>query len=192
MDHAQLSQDINDSFKCFPETQSMAEKVTNYDKVLREKADEYSPLITKEIRIKSTSPWFDSEYQSLRRKRSKGEKYQKSKSVEDKNEYVKLRKETTDLAKDKKINSVKKKIEEGSSKALYQVVNNLTDNTKTNVLPTARSDDELANSFLKYFQEKIEKIKSKFPPQEIKRKGRTKPGIKLLSIFCPTSAEELK
>ena len=75
---------------------------------------------------------------------------------------------------------------------MYQVVNNLTDNEKSNVLPTARSDEELANNFFKYFQEKIEKIRAKFPPQEIKRKGRTKPGIKPLSTFSPTTAEELR
>ena len=40
-------------------------------------------------------------------------------------DYVKLRKETTDLAKDKKTNAIKKKIEEGSSKALYQVYQRL-------------------------------------------------------------------
>ena len=191
MDHARFSQDIHDTLKTYPETKNLAEKITVYDKVLREKADEYSPLLTKEIKIKSTAPWFDSEYQTLRRKRRKAEKkYQKSRSVEDKQEYIKLRKETTKLAKDKKTNAIKKKLEEGSSKALYQVVNNLTDNEKSNVLPKARSDEELANNFLKYFQEKIEKIRAKFPPQEIKRKGRTKPGIKPLSTFSPTTAED--
>ena len=193
MDHARFSQDINDTLKSYPETQNLAEKITIYDKVLKEKADQYSPLITKVIKVKSTAPWFDSEYQTLRRKRRKAEKkYKKSRSAEDKDEYIKLRKDTTELAKDKKTNAIKKKIEEGSSKALYQVVNKLTDNEKSNVLPTARSDEELANNFLKYFQEKIEKIRAKFPPQEVKRKGRTKPGVKQLSTFSPTTAEELR
>ena len=106
--------------------------------------------------------------------------------------FIRLRRETTKLANDKKMNLIKQKIDEGSSKVLYQVVNNLTDNEKARVLPTAKSDEELANNFLNFFQEKIEKIGSKFPPQESKKKARINPGIKKLTNFSPTTEEELR
>ena len=59
---------------------------------------------------------------------------------------MKLRDEACTLAKDKKVSCITKKLEEGSSKTLYQVVNDLTDNKKVKVLPTAKSDEELANN----------------------------------------------
>ena len=168
MDNALFSQEIKDALSSCPETRSMTEKITMYNNVLEEKANKFAPLLTKEIKVKPNAPWFDSEYEELRRKRRKAEKrYRKSKSEQDKNEFIRLRKETTEMAKGKKKNQIKKKIEEGSSKALYQVVNNLTDNEKARVLPTANSDKELAENFLDYFQKKIEKIRAKFPPQQI-------------------------
>ena len=68
-------------------------------------------MTTKVIRVKPEAPWFDSEYQNLRRKRRKAEKiFRKTKTEQDKNEYIKLRKETTKVAKDKKINLIKKRL----------------------------------------------------------------------------------
>lgn len=193
MDHKSFGLDIQATLRRYPETKDMSEKITVYNKVLKEKFDEYAPLTTKVIKVKPAAPWFDSEYQTLRRKRRKAEKrHQRTKTDQDKNEYTKLRKETTKVAKDKKVNLIKKKIEEGTSKTLFQVVNNLTDNAKSNVLPTAKSDKELADNFLHFFQDKIEKIRAKFPPQEVKKKARTKPGIHLLSTFAPTNEEELR
>ena len=46
--------------------------------------------------------------------------------------------------------------------------------------------------FMNFFQQKIEKIRANFSPQEEKKKARTKPGIQLLSTFSPTSEDELR
>ena len=172
----------------------MGEKLSGYNMILRNKADEFAPIKTKEIKIKPNAPWFDSEYKTLRRKRRKAEKrYKKTKTLQDKNEYIKLRKETTEMAKSKKISSIAQKIEKGTLRSLYQVVNNLTDSRKASVLPSAKSDEELANSFLDFFNQKIEKIRSKFPPQEAPRKNNRSPtGVNLLSRFAPTTEEELR
>ena len=72
------------------------------------------------------------------------------------------------------------------------MVNNLTDNKKERVLPTAKTDEELANKFLHYFQQKIEKIRSKFPPQEEQKRASINPNIQLLSTFRPTNEEEVR
>ena len=61
------------------------------------------------------------------------------------------------------------------------------------MFPSAKSDEELANSFLTYFNQKIEKIRSKFPPQETnKSSNRTQAGMNLLSSFTPTTEDELR
>ena len=104
MDHALFCQEIQETLMSYPDTKNMAEKITVYNKVLREKFDKYSPLTTKVIKVKPAAPWFDSEYQTLRRKRRKAEKtYRKTKSDLNKNQYIQLRKETTKVAKLTKI-----------------------------------------------------------------------------------------
>ena len=193
VDHTLFSQEIKEALINSPETSDMSEKVTNYNMVLREKADKFAPCLTKVIKVKPLAPWFDGEYETQRRKRRKAEKkYRRTRSDHDKNEFKRWRKITTELAKEKKIHVIKKKIEEGSSKALYQVVNDLTDNEKARVLPTAKSDDELANNFLHFFQQKIEKIRSKFPAPGVKEEVRVNPNIQQLSTFAPTTEEELR
>ena len=119
-------------------------------------------------------------------------RYHRTGKEEDKDEFKRLRSESTKLAKVKKINLIRKKIEEGSSKALYQVVNNLTDNEKERVLPTAKTDEDLANKFLQYFQQKIEKIRSKFTSQGEEKEANLNPNIQQLSSFRPTTEEELR
>jgi hypothetical protein len=72
-------------------------------------------------------------------------------------------------------------------------VNNLTDSNKEKVLPTARSDEELANKFLHFFQDKIHKIRSKFPQPSARSTSRkVNPQILLLSSFRPTTEDELR
>ena len=156
--------------------------------------DKHAPAKTKEIKLVKKSPWFDEEYVALRKRRRKAEKrFRKSKSQVDKDEFIDLRKQTTQLAKDKKISYVSRKLEQGTTKTLYSVVNELIDNEKEVVLPTAESDEELAERFLKYFKEKIDKIRSKFPAQEHNEDYPDPPSsIQPLSTFRPTNAEELR
>ena len=64
--------------------------------------DSHAPVKTKTIKIPK-APWFDVEYKNLRKKRRKAEKkYRKSFSEQDKQVYIDLRKQTTDLAYSKK------------------------------------------------------------------------------------------
>ena len=52
------------------------------------------------------------------------------------------------------------------------MVNRMIGNTKERVLPTtAESNKDLAKKFLKFFKEKIEKIRVKFPTKEPNNTG---------------------
>ena len=70
----------------------------------------------------------------------------------------------------------------------------MIDNTKERVLPTtAESDKDLANNFLKFFKEKIEKIRAKFPTKEPNNTViLPDPNIRQLSQFSPTTDDELR
>lgn len=195
IDNEQFALEIKKALEEYPKTNDLGERVLAYNTVLRETYNKLAPLQSKVITVKPSAPWFDSEYKTLRRKRRKAEKkYRRTKSDEDKREFVDLRKETTKMAQEKKISRITQKIEQGSSKTLYQVVNHLTDKTQEKVLPTAQSDEELANNFLHFFQQKIQKIRAKFPTNNTKSSTRKQinPEIQQLSSFRPTTEEELR
>ena len=194
IDSTAFCKDLTDKFQASPATKNMAEKVENYNSALSEVLDKHAPIKTKQIKVVATAPWFDVEYISLRKQRRKAEKkFRKSKSQEDKDVYINLRKQTTELAKDKKLSYVTKKLNEGTAKTLYSVVNNLIDNNKEIVLPSAESDKELADGFLQFFKQKIAKIRSNFPVGcSNTSAAHPNPNIQPLSTFEPTNPEELR
>ena len=64
-----------------------------------------------------------------------------------------------------------------------RVVNKLIDNEKDMILPKESSDKELANKFLVYFKEKIEKIRASFTPSPERKSMPINPNIvKWLSL----------
>ena len=156
--------EVTAKFQVNPVTNSVDEIVENYNAVITEVLNKHAPIKTKEIKVVTTAPWFDGEYITLRKQRRKAEKkHRKSGLQVHKEEYVNLRKQTTDVAKNKKKTYVTRKLAQGSSKTLYSVVNELIDNKKEVVLPFSESDKELADSFLHHIKQEIDKIRSNFP-----------------------------
>ena len=194
IDGESFCNEITQRYQASPATNDLKTKVDNYNMILEDVLNKHAPLKTKEIKLVNNSPWFDEEYVALRKQRRKAEKrFHKSGKLADKKEFIGLRKQTTELAKNKKISYVSRKLEQGTSKTLYSVVNQLIDNNKEVVLPSAESDVELAEGFLCYFKEKIDKIRSKFPTQVMDNEILTPDAnIKILSTFRPTDEEELR
>ena len=108
-------------------------------------------------------------YVNLRKLCCKAEKkYKKKKIKADKENYKNLHKQTVELAHHKKCKHYGYKLEGTNNEILYSTINKLLDNGKQIILPDAKSDAELANSFLNYFTEKIEKIRASFQKEIIK------------------------
>ena len=73
--------------------------------------ERYAPLKTLKIKNVPKFSWFDHEYVELRRKQRKAEKQLKiSYDAAYKSIYIKLRKETTKLAKTKKVDYFREKM----------------------------------------------------------------------------------
>ena len=85
-----------------------------------------------------------------------------------KEEFVRLRKQCTDLAHKKKCEYYGSKLDNAGTKLIYKEINRLLDKKQDVVLPDANSDKELADSFMEFFSEKIEKIRSTFPKIQTK------------------------
>ena len=142
---------------------SFGDNITNYNRNLQTILDKHAPMKSKTIKISPNAPWFDGEYDNLRKRRRKAEKvYRRTRLKTDKDIYTNLRKETTSLAYKKKCSYYNDKLKDLDSKSLYASISKLLDKEKEKVLPDCESDVELANSFLDYFKEKIENIRSTF------------------------------
>ena len=159
---------------------------------MKDMMNELAPERTKTIKNVPDSPWFDNEYKQLRKERRKAErKYKKSKLAENCEKYKSLRKQTTDLAYVKKREYYTQKLAEGNSKTMYSVVNKLLDKKQNVVLPEAKSDKELADSFVNYFSDKINKIREKFKVL-VRRTPTTLPvNVTRLNEFERTTEEEI-
>ena len=194
IDSVAFNNKITARYQACPVTIDLQTKVGHYNSILEETLNKHAPLKSKEIKLVNDSPWFDQEYVALRKQRRKAEKkFHKSGLLADKEKFVDLRKQTTELAKNKKLSYVSEKLESGTSKTLYSVVNQLIDNNKEVSLPSANSDVELAENFLKYFKEKIDKIRAKFPTYDHEAADPApNANLKTLSTFRPTNAEELR
>ena len=122
---------------------SVGEYVSEYDRELSAVLNKHAPVVTKRVKIVENAPWFDDEYRQLRKRRRNAEKkFKRTNNLDDKNDFIELRKETTIMACRKKKHYYSSKIEEAISKpkCLYGVVNKLLDAKKESVLPTAESD----------------------------------------------------
>ena len=157
--------------------------------------DNYAPLITKTIKDRSTAPWFDGEYKTLRNKRRHAEKnWRKTNSELDRAAYVDLRNKCNELALQKKKQFYMEQFKKNnySPKSLYKFVDSFTDRENSSVLPPNESLQTTVDNFSDFFQEKIEKIREKFPSPPL---SSIEPSVqfsgKWLNIFRPTTIDEI-
>ena len=195
VDMLKFREDVQEKLGALPTTNNLGAMVDSYNSALREIVDASAPLKTTKIKIVEMAPWFDREYADLRKERRRAEKkYHRTRLEADKKVYTALRREAINTSFDKKKEYISKRLEKNPSKNLYSVVNELTDNKKVAVLPNAISDKELADNFMTFFCEKIEKIRASFIPVNAPRTFVVVdncPEIVKLSEFEPATLEEI-
>ena len=147
--------------KIFDET-SFCSAIDSYNGALKCTLDAVAPIKEKVIKAVPRAPWFDQEYIELRRERRLAEKhFRRTKLTVDWNRYTDLRKQATKLSKRKKVEFYREKVDAaaGSQKALYATVRELSGLKKSPVYPSNQTDKELANSFARFFVEKVNAIR---------------------------------
>ena len=145
------------------EVVTLEENINLYNKVLLNELNSLAPLKSKSVKIVPNAPWFDCEYENLRKLSRKAEKQYKRTGMEVHKENCRnLRKQTIDLASKKCKYYIDKIDNCPNSKTLSSVINKLFDKNQDDILLFGENDKELANSFLDYFIKKIENIGSKF------------------------------
>ena len=195
VNNEQFSTEVKQIYETVPPG-NMKDKALAYNTVMKEIADTHAPLKRKEIKIVPSAPWFDSEYKELRKSRRKAEKkYKKSGLPEDRIKFINLRKQTTNLAFNKKRQHYSEKINEcgKNGKSLYTCVNKLLDIKQDMVLPSHSSGVELANQFKIYFKEKISDIRKSFPLKANQTfDASTFNNGSVLDVFEPASEDEIR
>ena len=127
--------------------------------------DLHAPLKEKMVKAVPAGSWFNNEYALLRRQRRKAEKVAaKSGLPVHKEIFVKLRKETTMLAKSLKKAEINRSLlaANGNQKALFLAFNKLVDGKQDAQLPAHESEKELADCFGQYFVDKVKRIRESF------------------------------
>ena len=190
-----FSKELTDSLKNISTENDFGTVVSEYNAKLTNMMDKHAPRVTKEVKVVRSAPWFDLEYIELRRRRRKAEKtYKRTRKIEDQELFKNLRKQTTALALHKKKQHFTSQINEAKNKqkCLFSIVNRLMDVKQDTSLPTASSDEHLANKFQSYFKEKISKIRETFTSSDFIHQDSTPVTFKAMSTFEPATEDELR
>ena len=188
-----FTQELADELLCLQEESSFEKIISLYNSQCSSVLDTHAPLLTKQIKDRQLSPWFDGEYKALRTCRRKAEKkWRTSGSPEDKKAFETLRDQCTQLSDRKKHEFFRNQFEKHSfsSKSLFNFVDTFLDRDKSLVLPPSDSLKETVENFNTYFEEKIRAIRENFEdfPTSATEHHYNWP---MLSEFSPTNVEEL-
>ena len=205
INHDMFSVDIGNTISSITDkcnkTSNFNDGITMYESEMLNTINKHAPIITKEIRVVSDAPWFDSEYTRLRRERRKCERRWKKSGLEiDREIFVEKRKETTLLAFSKKVEYYSSKINEhaNSQQALYKFTNTFFDKNNQSPLPAHEdnSDDcvRLATEFNEYFVNKPKMIREQLlsTPCDANNDSNCSFEGTFLLEFEPTTIDELR
>ena len=127
--------------------------------------DEHGPMITRKQRA-CEAVWIDVEYKQNRALRRKFErKWKKSRTDEDRGNYIEQKNVCTQLALSKQTSYYSKLVDDSSNsqKALFKVANELLDKNSEKVLPAYDDPKQLADDFNNFFIQKVIKIRQSIP-----------------------------
>ena len=157
-----------DNIACDHSNSSCISCYVNYFRQVTSKIfDECCPYITKTIKVMDKSKkWYNSETRNAKKMLRKAEnKYKKRNSIQNFNEYKRLRNMKLHINNSAKKNYIQKSITESNNdpRKIHNILNGFlgkSDNTRA--LPTHESKLDLSNHFRTFFIEKIQKIVDDF------------------------------
>ena len=147
------------------EESSFEKIISLYNSKCRSVLDTYAPLLTKQIKERKFTPWFDGGYKALRACRLKTEnKWRITGTSEDKEAFKTLREQCTQLSDERKHEFFRSQFEKHSfsSKILFKFVDTFLDRYQSLILPPSDSLKETVDNFSTYLEETIRAIREKF------------------------------
>ena len=188
IDVSSVQADISDAFEDFA-YQNIDTAVRTYNSTLADIIDNHAPQKSRIVTVRADKPWYTAELSQEKRLRRKYErKYKQSKLTVDKLQLQEQRNKYNALLNSTKKDYIKNKIENAeSSKDLYKICDKLLNREQKAILPSHDCAQSLANTFVNYFNEKIELIRNNL---ETSLNSSTDQVPDSVSIFCGVSFEQ--
>ena len=156
-----LNADIEQSPLYRDPAKNISDLAVQFDTVLLDLLDSHALLVTKTVTVRSTAPWFTDELRQAKQEKRRAErKYMKSHLEVDKQIYKEHCKSYKKLLDEAKKDHHKSSILESSTRDLFWTVNTLSNPNSERSLPSHDSEEELAERFADYFEQKINTIRS--------------------------------
>lgn len=175
---------------------SFSDMLNVFNNTVKSEFDIVAPQETRTLVTSTSPPWMDWDYRNNRRtRRSLERKWKRSRLPKDKRAYFKQMHLCAKMSDGKRAKHHSNIIasKKGDVRGLFQVVNNIFDkNTSTGTLPLYDDAKELANSFNKFYIEKVEDLRCKIPLTDTVTDSAQSDfnGI-IMDAFRPTTETEL-
>ncbi|XP_064639772.1 uncharacterized protein LOC135495242 [Lineus longissimus] len=185
--------DIRSSDICGPSKADLDDQVRVFDKTLVGILDKHAPLITREIPVCPSTPWYNGELRQLKQARRRAERkrhlspacgraYRRACNLYS----VNLNKARRDYYT-KRVQGC-----EGDSRKLFRLVHTLCQEKQVDTLPPHDDKTVLANNFGEFFVRKVKLIQEKIAAVEVNCPSVTSPAPgKTFSCFDPVSEVEV-
>ena len=161
--------------------------VEAYNRDLSNILDQHAPLISKQVPVKRREPWYDHDgiTEARRTSRAHERRFRKNGDESEKQLCDDAFMEWRALLEQSKRDHLSKVVDDNrqDSKKLFQTMNKLMNNRKSNPLPDYESPEELANEFSSFFKSKIDKIRLDFS-NEVDNAFR----FDVSNVTCPLEA----
>ena len=192
-----LKQDIKlEMAKLNSNTTDINAFVAEFNQGLRNALDKHAPVKTKQVSLRPFSPWFSGDILREKRNRRAIERSLRTKyTIERLKQYKECKNRLNRLIKNAKKDYYENAItvDNRNPKALFKLFNKLVGERQSTQYPKAESNKQLANDFVQFFKDKIEKIVAQFDTGTDTASNSDKPTTtpKLLE-FKELSQEEIE
>ena len=165
-----------------------------YNKTITTVLDKHAPVTERSVKERKQCPWFNCEMKIAKQKKRRAEmKWRKSGLSIDKESYIDCKRALKRVTSRSKANYYQNKfIEVKTSKDFYRLSKDILGKEKKRNLPSASSDEELANRFSQFFVSKIRTIREHLNAHEESPCEATTFQGDVLHAFDEITPEEIK
>ncbi|XP_072022074.1 uncharacterized protein [Amphiura filiformis] len=195
IDTTEFMRDIESSSLYTNPAPDLEELVNQYETVMGMLLDKHAPLVEKSVIVRPHCPWYTDELRLAKQKKRQAErKYTKSKLEIDKQIYADHSKSYKTMLETAKRDHHRSKIEDCDSKELFRVVDKLCNPAAELAFPDHNSEDELAEKFATYFDEKIQKIRNDLDSADQPKKSSATGGscVSSFETFRELSSDDIR
>ena len=163
IDLDKLANDIKNSDLILNPPSDLNSLVSSYNSTLEQIFNSHAPVTEKEVVLRSRSPWYNEHIEQAKRERRGAErKFRKTNLEIHKQIFLSKQNLVDDMCSTAKTTHINDRITnaEKNPKELFRISKEVQCKSDNNILPSYSSEKEMANKFVKYFSEKINRIRS--------------------------------